>query len=126
MAGIEQILSQPWSQRLGWSLVHFLWQGLVVAALLSVAMTALRRRSANLRYAATHATATVPQLWAPAFAPAASLPDRPTLSARRPLPRDPFKGPLELAKEFFEFALTVSRIRMHGILKRTKQYLAAT
>ncbi|KKL79879.1 hypothetical protein LCGC14_2010360, partial [marine sediment metagenome] len=51
MTGIERILSQPWSQRLGWSLLHFLWQGLVIAALLSVAMTALRRRSANLRYA---------------------------------------------------------------------------
>ena len=51
MTAIEQILSQPWSQRLGWSLVHFLWQGLVVAAALSAAMAALRRRSANLRYA---------------------------------------------------------------------------
>ncbi|HUT56621.1 MAG TPA: M56 family metallopeptidase, partial [Phycisphaerae bacterium] len=51
MTAIEQILTQPWSQRLGWSLLHFLWQGIVIAALLSVAMTALRRRSANLRYA---------------------------------------------------------------------------
>ncbi|MHC4718407.1 MAG: M56 family metallopeptidase [Planctomycetota bacterium] len=51
MMGIEQLLNQPWAQRLGWSLVHFLWQGLVIAAGLSVAMAALRRRSANLRYA---------------------------------------------------------------------------
>ena len=51
MMEIEQILNQPWSQRLAWSLLHFLWQGLVIAAFLSVAMRALRRRSANLRYA---------------------------------------------------------------------------
>jgi len=51
MTGIEQVLGQPWSQRLGWSLVHFLWQGLVIAAMSSVAMAALRRRSARLRYA---------------------------------------------------------------------------
>jgi beta-lactamase regulating signal transducer with metallopeptidase domain len=36
-------------QPLGWALVHFLWQGLVVAALLSVAMTVCR--SARARYA---------------------------------------------------------------------------
>ena len=42
MTGIEEILSQPWSQRLGWSLVHFLWQGLVIAAVLSAAITVVR------------------------------------------------------------------------------------
>ena len=51
MTAIEQIFTQPWAQRLGWSLLHFLWQGLVIAALLTVAMTTLRRRSADLRYA---------------------------------------------------------------------------
>ncbi|MGH9863941.1 MAG: M56 family metallopeptidase [Candidatus Acidiferrales bacterium] len=35
---------------LGWALVHFLWQGLALAALLSVAMTVCRR--ASTRYAA--------------------------------------------------------------------------
>ena len=39
---------------LGWALVHFLWQGLALAALLSVAMTACRK--ASTRYVAAVAT----------------------------------------------------------------------
>ena len=37
---------------LGWTLLHFLWQGLVIAALLAVTLRLLRHRSANLRYLA--------------------------------------------------------------------------
>jgi beta-lactamase regulating signal transducer with metallopeptidase domain len=36
--------------RLGWTLVHTLWLGAAVAAVFAVAMTALRRRSAQSRY----------------------------------------------------------------------------
>ncbi len=34
-----------------WTLLHFLWQGALVAAALAVALTALRRQGAQLRYA---------------------------------------------------------------------------
>jgi beta-lactamase regulating signal transducer with metallopeptidase domain len=37
---------------LGWALVHFIWQGTLVAAVLAVALYGLRRRSANARYVA--------------------------------------------------------------------------
>lgn len=44
-----------WDERmvraLGWSLLHFLWQGAVVAALLAVALRVLRGHSARVRYA---------------------------------------------------------------------------
>jgi len=47
MAHAFQILVlQPWVERLGWTLVHFLWQGVVIAALYAGART----RSAQVRY----------------------------------------------------------------------------
>ena len=35
---------------LGWTLVHSVWQGAVITAIVSVALVGLRRRSANVRY----------------------------------------------------------------------------
>ncbi len=37
--------------RIGWALLHFLWQGFAIAAVLAWAMWQLRSRSASLRYA---------------------------------------------------------------------------
>ena len=46
------LLNQPWTERLGWTLLHFLWQGILVAALYGLARTlAGRRMSARGRYA---------------------------------------------------------------------------
>ncbi len=39
------------TQSLGWTLLHFMWQGAVIAALLAVALHSLRRHSAAGRYA---------------------------------------------------------------------------
>src|SRR5262249_4771725 len=39
-------------EALGWTLVHFLWQGALVALMLALAQVALKRRTANLRYLA--------------------------------------------------------------------------
>ncbi len=50
MTGLQSILTNPFVQRVGWALLHFLWQGAAVAALLAGAMLLLRRRSPNLRY----------------------------------------------------------------------------
>ena len=35
---------------LGWTLLHFVWQGFAVGLLAAVVLTAMRRRSANARY----------------------------------------------------------------------------
>jgi HEAT repeat protein/beta-lactamase regulating signal transducer with metallopeptidase domain len=49
---LETLLAQPWVMALGWALLHFLWQGTVVALLLAATLRALRARSTNARYAA--------------------------------------------------------------------------
>src|SRR5690349_24763190 len=45
-------VEHPWLMHLGWSLVHFLWQGALVALVLAVVLRGLRRQSAEVRYAA--------------------------------------------------------------------------
>ena len=41
-----------WVERLGWTLVHSIWQLLVVAIVAALVERGLRRRSANARYIA--------------------------------------------------------------------------
>ncbi|HKV38196.1 MAG TPA: M56 family metallopeptidase [Blastocatellia bacterium] len=52
MHGLPTVLDKPLFQILGWTLIHFLWQGALVALALSLANLLLRSRGANLRYAA--------------------------------------------------------------------------
>ena len=47
---LVEVLSQPLWQRVTLTLMHFLWQGIVVALLLSVAIDLFRIRSAPARY----------------------------------------------------------------------------
>ena len=47
---LENILSQEIIQRLGWTLLHFVWQATAVALLLAILLTALRKSTANVRY----------------------------------------------------------------------------
>ena len=42
----------PWIIPLGWALLHFLWQGALIAIILAAANLCLRRADARLRYAA--------------------------------------------------------------------------
>ena len=44
------LFSEPWAQRLGWVLIHFLWQGAVITLLLAVTLRVLARASSHLRY----------------------------------------------------------------------------
>src|SRR5262245_14556426 len=46
------LLSHPFVARLGWTLIHFLWEASAMALLLAAAQGALRRRSAQARYLA--------------------------------------------------------------------------
>ena len=46
------LLNHPWTERLGWTLLYFLWQGILVAVLYALARTlAGGRISARARYA---------------------------------------------------------------------------
>jgi len=47
---LENILSQEIVQKLGWTLLHFVWQAAAVALLLGILLAVLRKSSANLRY----------------------------------------------------------------------------
>lgn len=51
MTPVQLLLSGPISHALGWCLVHFVWQGLVVACALACILARMRRSSANARYA---------------------------------------------------------------------------
>jgi beta-lactamase regulating signal transducer with metallopeptidase domain len=50
MNSLEMLLTKPLLQALGWALVHFIWQGALVALLYAGVATLLRRRAASLRY----------------------------------------------------------------------------
>ncbi len=52
----QGLLSEGVVVRLGWTLVHFLWQATAVALLLALLLRLLRRATANLRYAAACGT----------------------------------------------------------------------
>ncbi len=49
MTALESILSHEIIQRLGWTLLHFVWQAAAMALLLAILLAALRKASANLR-----------------------------------------------------------------------------
>lgn len=52
MSAIELVLKQPWVARAGWTLVHFLWQGTLIAVLLAAVRGAAGRRlGPRARYA---------------------------------------------------------------------------
>src|SRR5437870_13292568 len=52
MNGLELLLGKPIFQALGWTLIHFIWEGVVVAMLYASVSVLLRRSTANVRYAA--------------------------------------------------------------------------
>jgi beta-lactamase regulating signal transducer with metallopeptidase domain len=43
--------SQPWAVALGWTLLHFVWQGALIAALAGATLGVMRDRTAQARYA---------------------------------------------------------------------------
>ncbi|HEX3108782.1 MAG TPA: M56 family metallopeptidase [Thermoanaerobaculia bacterium] len=48
---IGSIFSGPVAQSIGWALLHLVWQGAIVAAILAAALALMARRTANARYA---------------------------------------------------------------------------
>ncbi len=53
MNGLSNLLGTPLAQAIGWALVHLLWQGLLVAAILAATLALLSKQSANARYLAS-------------------------------------------------------------------------
>lgn len=56
---MSEALSDPVIQAVGWALVHFLWQGILVAAGLAAGLALMKNRSASARYALGVATLVV-------------------------------------------------------------------
>ncbi|MHB1309923.1 MAG: M56 family metallopeptidase, partial [Limisphaerales bacterium] len=52
MNPLTDFLQHPVTARLGWTLLHFVWQGALLAAGFALARSAWRGRSANARYLA--------------------------------------------------------------------------
>ncbi|MHC5083206.1 MAG: hypothetical protein ACYTET_04620, partial [Planctomycetota bacterium] len=50
MGTFETILNSELAQRIGWVLVHFLWQGTAVAILCAILLATLRKAKSQLRY----------------------------------------------------------------------------
>ena len=53
MSAFGTLLSGPLAQAIGWALVHLLWQGVLVAAILAASLALMPRQSANARYLAS-------------------------------------------------------------------------
>ncbi|MEA2236868.1 MAG: hypothetical protein QOC81_1592 [Thermoanaerobaculia bacterium] len=53
MNGLGNLFGTPLAQAIGWALVHLLWQGLLVAAILAATLALLSKQSANVRYLAS-------------------------------------------------------------------------
>ncbi len=80
MNAIRILSSEPWVECLGWTLVHFLWQGLLIAALYAgIRRSTARRATPNARYllacAALAAMLAAPLATWIALRPSAALPD---------------------------------------------------
>ena len=51
MNTIRFLFAQPWVDRLGWTLLHFLWQGVLIAAVYAATRKwCVRTSSPNARY----------------------------------------------------------------------------
>jgi len=113
-------LSGPVVERLGWALVHSLWQGAAVAVLLALVLLVLRRATPQMRHAASLAAllvlATLPAVTfvalsgraivpAPASAAGALYPDPPVLvpqSAAPDMPVPQQSGPMLMVEACVE------------------------
>ena len=96
---LQHLISSDLVYRVGWTLLHSLWQGAAIAALLALVLTLLRRRSPNARYVCSAASlgailllplATFQLVPSPSGAPS-SAPDP---GARSVLARSPMLPPV--------------------------------
>ncbi|HEX8494445.1 MAG TPA: M56 family metallopeptidase [Pyrinomonadaceae bacterium] len=50
MRSIETLLAQPFIQALGWTLIHFIWQGALIAILFAGVRSLFKHQAASIRY----------------------------------------------------------------------------
>jgi beta-lactamase regulating signal transducer with metallopeptidase domain len=50
MSTIEALMRQPAAEAVAWALIQFVWQGAAIGAVTALALTALRRSAADVRY----------------------------------------------------------------------------
>ena len=50
MSVTDQLLREPAAQAIGWALLHFIWQGTLVAGLTALVLACLRKGAADIRY----------------------------------------------------------------------------
>ena len=60
MNALTEWLSNSVARRIGWALIHFLWQGTAVALLLAAVLAMLRRRGARARSPRIHRPTRIP------------------------------------------------------------------
>src|SRR3954469_21485057 len=79
MGTIEALMGSPAIHRIGWALLHSLWQSTAVALMLAVMLRRLRRASAEARHLAACASlimmVTLPAATSGILSPAAGLVD---------------------------------------------------
>jgi beta-lactamase regulating signal transducer with metallopeptidase domain len=87
MTAIEHLLREPAAQAIGWALLHFVWQGTLIGVLTALALAALRKGAADVRYVVaaiglslmvTLPAVTAIQLWRSATLPSPSIVTRDT------------------------------------------------
>jgi beta-lactamase regulating signal transducer with metallopeptidase domain len=95
MHAIQILLTRPEVERLGWVLLHFVWQGVLIAVLCALALATFRRASANRRYliacgALLAMAACLPATWFVVASQTSGATGKPTrLGAGAPLPVSP-------------------------------------
>jgi len=118
MNGLVEFFIANWAQRLGWTLVHFLWQGATIAALLWIALRVSSRRGPQVRYAlaclALVLMAAAPVVTFFVLQPPAPSPDPPGEAAAVTYPEDDSlrKGtPLNVPPEFLDGTATLAQAK---------------
>jgi len=109
MGPLHALLAHPLVERLGWALLHFLWQGTTLALLLGVATLALRRRSPNARYVAACmalAAMAVAPIITMLTIPAQTVPEsNPVIASEEPLPALTASPPISVSFPLIEDTL---------------------
>ena len=140
---IEALLSNAFAHPLGWTLLHFVWQGALVALLLAVALRLLRHRSAQARYVVSCAALllllalpiiTLSVLWPVAPEGVATVPvlQPGAASVMVPLPEIAAPTPSETSASWWQAAYAtlggalpwLVLIWMAGVLTLSMRYLA--
>lgn len=133
MNGIQAFMSEPWVTRLGWTLLHFLWQGTAIAVLYTIARFLFARSArAQTRYslacAALVAMATAPPLTFLTISTATVAPTRmaPTEMTSWTLSATQWKWLLPVVVGFWVAGVFAFSMRLFGAFRFTHRLRATS